>query len=262
MPVATYSVHILGRGGGRSSVGASAYGSGKTLRVSSSLAAASYRSGDRLQDEQIEQTFDYSSRDDVMHTEIMTPEHAPAWASNREVLWNKVEAAEKRKDAQLCRSLIIGLPRELDLEQNKALLREHVQEQFVSKGMIADIAIHDKEASDGGRNPHAHVLLTMREVDQDGFGKKNRDWNHPSLVETWRSAWEQKQNDHLEAAGNDARVNMKSYARQGVDKTPEVHRGPKVDALERQGAEQSRGHRNRETKQRNWLRDALKRWFQ
>ncbi|MAS36074.1 MAG: hypothetical protein CL610_18850 [Anaerolineaceae bacterium] len=254
MPVATYSVHILGRGSGRSAVRQSAYGSGKTLRVSSALAAASYRSGEPLRDQQQEKTFDYSGREDVVHTEILAPDHAPEWAYNREVLHNTVEAAEKRKDAQLLRSLIIGLPRELTLEQNIELLREHVQEQFVARGMIADIAIHDKESSDGGRNPHAHVLLTLRDVTADGFDKKNRAWNHPGLVETWRNAWEQKQNEHLAAAGSDARVDMRSYERQGLDQAPTEHLGYDAGELEKQGIQTERGRKNEAIKTANAVR--------
>lgn len=262
MTVATYSVSILGRSSGRSAVGQSAYGSGKTLRVSSTLAAASYRSGEKLRDQQLEKTFNYSSREDVKHTEIISPEHAPEWAKDREKLWNTVEAHEKRKDAQLARSIIVGLPRELTLEQNIQLVREHVQEQFVNNGMIADIAIHDKPASDGKPQPHAHILLSLREVGQEGFGNKNRAWNHPSLVETWRNAWEEKQNAFLETAGSDARVNMKSYERQAIDKTPGIHNGYKAEVLEQQGVETRTGDKNRAAKQWNRVCDAVKGWFQ
>jgi hypothetical protein len=251
MPVATYSISILGRGGGRSAVKQSAYGSGKTLRVSSALAASSYRSGEKLRDEQLGQTFDYTGREDVVHTEILAPQHAPDWASNREMLWNTVEAAEKRKDAQLARSLIIGLPRELSMEQNIDLVRQHVWEQFVARGMIADIAIHEKEAADGQRNPHAHVLLTLRDVTANGFGNKNRDWNHPTLAEAWRDAWGQRQNAYLEAAGSDARVDMRSYERQGREQLPTEHLGYEANELEKQGTPTAVGDQNRAIEQEN-----------
>lgn len=233
-----------------------AYGSGKTLRVRSVVAAASYRSGQPLRDYQQQQVYDYSERDDVRYESILAPSYVPDWAMERETLWNAVEARETRKDAQLARSIILALPRELSLEQNTALLREYVEAVFVSRGMIADLAIHDKEASDGKTNPHAHLLLTLREIEANGeWAKtKNREWNDQRLVEQWRETWEQTQNAYLETAEVEARVSLRSYADQGINRVPEQHRGYRVDLLEREGMETRVGEYNRDIAQENQVR--------
>ena len=256
MPNPTFRMSIIGRGGRRSSVGMAAYGSGKTLRVKSVLAPAAYRSGQPLRDYQQQKVYDYSDREDVRYETILAPAHVPDWATDREALWNAVEARETRKDAQLARSVILALPRELSLEQNTHLLHEYVERVFVSQGMIADIAIHDKEASDGGRQPHAHLMLTMREIEENGeWAKtKNREWNDQRLVEQWREAWELTQNAYLEAAEVEERVSMRSFAKQGVNRVPEQHRGFRVDQLERDGMETLVGERNRDIAQENQVR--------
>lgn len=256
MPNPTFRVNIIGRGGRRSAVGMAAYGSGKTLRVRSALAAAAYRAGETLRDHQQQQVYDYTDRDDVRHETILAPAHVPDWATDREALWNAVEARETRKDAQLARSIIIALPRELTLEQNTELLRDYVEAVFVSRGMIADLAIHDKEASDGKTNPHAHLLLTLREIEESGeWAKtKNREWNDQRLVEQWRASWEETQNAYLEAAEVEERVSLRSYADQGINRTPQLHHGYRVDQLERDGRETLIGELNRDIAQENQVR--------
>lgn len=231
-----------------------AYDSG--TKLSSAVASAAYRSGEVLHDAQANKTFDYRRKENIIHKEIMTPRDVPAWAMDRQSLWNGVEAAEKRKDAQLARSIIAALPRELSHEQNIQLVREFVADQFVARGMIADIALHDKDASDGGRNPHVHIMLTLRDVSADGFGKKNRVWNDQRLVSLWRDAWEKKTNDALEAAGFEERVSLKSYEEQGIDKIPQEHLGYEAAALERKGKETRIGDYNREVRQENAVREA------
>lgn len=257
MPNAHFDVQVISRGGGhrrRSAVGASAYRSGTKvaalavagmLSTSSVVASAAYRSGETLYDQQADRVFDYTRKEDVLHQEILTPQNAPVWAADRQLLWNRVEASEKRKDAQLARDIIAALPRELNTEQQIALVREFVQSQFVSQGMIADIAIHDKEASDGGRQPHTHIMLTMRDVSPDGFGKKNREWNKRTHVTGWRQAWEEITNRHLAAAGREERLSLRSYKEQGIDKTPGEHMGYDAWHLEQKGTETGKGDRNR-----------------
>jgi len=248
-----------------------AYGSGQTLKVVSILAAASYRSGQPLRDHKENVVYDYSDREDVRYTAILAPEHVPDELLDRETLWNAVEIRENRKNSRLARSIIIALPRELELEQNIALLREHVQDTYVAEGMIADIAIHDKESSDGGTNPHAHVLLTVREIGEDGSWakNKNRRWDGyetredrearqaagmPSIMERWRLAWETAQNAHLEAAEIEARISMESYADQGINRTPTRHRGPRVDKLEEKGVDTRVEEHNRSIRHENLMR--------
>ena len=187
----------------------------------SAVAAASYRSGEKLRDGVNGKTHDYTRKGGIAHTEILAPEAAPEWASDREKLWNAVEASEKRKDAQLAREVEVALPVELGREKQTGLVRGFVWDNFVKKGMIADIAIHDK----GDGNPHAHVMLTMRDITPDGFGKKNRGWNDGGLVEKWRYEWESHVNAALATEGIEARVDRRTLEAQGIERTPQIHAG-------------------------------------
>ena len=221
------------------------------------VAAAAYRSGETLYDNRAGKTFDYSRKEDVLHAEIMAPAGAPAWVRNRAALWNKVEASEKRKDAQLARSIIAALPRELDQEQNLALIRGYIDENFVAKGMIADFAIHESDAGDGFKNPHAHIMLTLRPLEDEGFGKKNRDWNRVQTLNGWRHAWEVHTNQYLELAGRTERVSLKSFKEQGINKHPQVHLGEDAGNLEKRGIETLRGNHNRKMQHENALIEIL-----
>lgn len=227
-------------------------------KLTSVVASAAYRSGETLRDERAGKTFDYTSKEDVLHTEILTPAGVPAWAQDRQALWNQVEASEKRKDARLARSIIAALPRELAMHQNVRFVREFVQEHFVAQGMVADVAVHDKDASDGGRNPHVHIMLTTRAVGPEGFAaKKNRDWNRQEWLLELRAAWEDMQNRYLEAAGAFERVSLESYEARRIDKLPGEHMGPTDWHKERRGMETDRGNHNRAIKHENVLREAL-----
>jgi hypothetical protein len=263
MPNPHFDVQVISRGGGKSVVASASYRSGtriaaKTPVMTSVVASASYRSGEKLHDARADKTFDYTRKEDVRHKEILAPPEAPAWVTDRETLWNQVEAGEKRKDAQLARDIIAALPRELDADRQIALVRAFVLENFVAEGMIADIAIHEKEASDGGSNPHAHIMLTMRAVDAEGFGKKNRDWNRPDRVSAWRASWETLTNQFLEVAGRDERLSLESYAAQGIDQTPQKHMGYEAWHLEEKGVETDKGNQNRQIRHHNTLRDVMR----
>lgn len=188
------------------------------------VAAAAYRAGERLTDQRYGVTHDYT-RKSVAHREIMLPTGAPERLLDRSTLWNEVEAREKREDAQLAREIEVALPRELTPEQRLELVRQYVGEQFVARGMIADFAIHAPIASDGGEAPHAHILLTMREVGPDGFGKKRREWNSKALHEVWREAWETTVNARLAELGHDARIDRRSYQARGLRLAASVHEG-------------------------------------
>ncbi|MCA9733710.1 MobA/MobL family protein, partial [candidate division KSB1 bacterium] len=172
----------------------------------SAVAAAAYRSAEKLYDERQDKTLDYSRKQRVLHTEIIAPDIVPKWATEREALWNNVEAAEKRKDAQVAREVEVALPRELPPDAHQILIREFVQNEFISRGMIADVAIHESIAGDGATNPHAHIMLTTREITLEGFGKKNRDWNRKELMEAWRESWATHTNQYLEAIHSDQRI--------------------------------------------------------
>lgn len=187
------------------------------------VAAAAYRACVELKDETIDKTFDYSKKKDNEFSMIILPQGAPVWLSDRAKLWNEVENVEKRKDAQLGREVEVSLPLEFNLDQNIKLITEFVNNNFVNKGMIADINIHNKDG-----NPHAHVLLTLRDVDQSGFGQKNRSWNNKTLLHEWRKDWATIQNQHLNKAGFDITVDHRSYVDQGIDLEPQIHIGPLI----------------------------------
>lgn len=170
----------------------------------SSVAAAAYRSGEKLYDARQKKYHDYCHRKDIAHTEIIAPDHVAAFLKNREALWNKIENFENRKDAQLARSIILGLPHELDHDEQVDLLRSYVSETFVKDGMIADIAIHKPDTVKGAdrRNYHAHILLTLRQADRQGlYRTKTRQWNAKDLPVKWRAAWARAQNQAFQRKG-------------------------------------------------------------
>jgi Ti-type conjugative transfer relaxase TraA len=180
------------------------------------VAAAAYRSSEALYDERYGLTHDYTRKEGVEHSEILLPEGAPKSLSDRQTLWNQVEANEKRKDSQLARELEIGLPVELTHGENVELVRDYVKKHFVSKGMIADFSIHE----DDPNNPHAHVLLTMREVNEEGFGKKVRSWNAKADLLKWRETWAETANEHLAQAGHAVRIDHRTLEAQNIELEP------------------------------------------
>ena len=182
----------------------------------SAVAAAAYRSGESLHDHHTAQTFDYTRKTGVEYSEILAPPEAPSWAHNRETLWNAAEQSERRKDAQLAREIEIGLPIELTKDQQVALLRDYARTTFVARGMVADVAIH----LDNPDNPHAHILLTTRDITPRGFGAKRRDWNARSELKEWRAAWANTANQHLARAGLDIRIDHRTLEAQGIDLLP------------------------------------------
>ena len=213
----------------------------------SAVAAAAYRAASNLRDERTGQTCDYSRKEGVTHSEVMTPSGTPDWMHDRAQLWNAVEAVERRKDAQLAREIQLSLPHELTDDQRRDLVRGFVQEQFVGKGMIADLAIHAPSAEGDQRNHHAHVMLTMRELTGDGFGNKAREWNSPDQLQAWREQWAHHQNRELERHGHPARVDHRSFEAQGVDREPTQHLGPVASDMERNGKPSRIGDKNRQT---------------
>ncbi len=219
----------------------------------SAVGAAAYRAAEKLVDERIGKTFDYSRRDKVLHTEIRLPEVSPSWAADRATLWNKVEATEKRKDAQLNREVEVALPRELNFSQQKKLVSDFVDHCFTPEGMVADIALHESTARDSEPNPHAHILLTLRPIEGEEFGKKNRQWNQSSTLEQWRKDWQSFTNDALDSEGSSSRIDHRSLEDQGLDREPTIHLGKEATALEKMGVQSMRGNIEREIKHRNRL---------
>ena len=246
------SIKIVSRGKGKSAV-----------------AAAAYRSGEKLTNEWDGLTHDYTKKGGVVHSEILLPAHAPPAFSDRSTLWNSVELSEKSNNAQLAREVEIALPVELSREEQTRLVREYCSSQFVSKGMIADFNLHDT----GGGNPHAHILLTMRPLDEKGAwlpkskkeyvldenGKKIRlpsgryktrkvdlvDWNNRENAEVWRRAWADLANEYLAQNNRPERIDHRSYERQGIDQLPTVHVGVSATQMEKKGIVTERGELNR-----------------
>ena len=177
----------------------------------SSCYLAAYHTRTRIEDDRTGNLFDYSYRSDLFHHAILAPESTPNdLIKDSATLWNTIEQLEKRKDAQLSRYFDVAIPTELGNKDKIELVLEYCQKNFVDKGMIADIAFHDLNS----KNPHAHVMLTLREITPDGFGMKNRNWNERSLMEEWRSSWASLSNDALNKIGSDARIDHRSLEAQ------------------------------------------------
>ncbi|MBN8808261.1 MAG: Ti-type conjugative transfer relaxase TraA [Sphingomonas sp.] len=207
---------------------------------SSALAAAAYRSASRLHDERIDRHHDFSNKAGVVYSEVLLPDGAPEHLSDRERLWNEVETVELRKDSQLAREIEFAIPRELDQPEGIRLAREFVQAEFVDRGMIADLNVHRDVGADGEPKPHAHVMLTTREVGDGGFGAKVRDWNRTDLLQHWREAWAEHVNARLAELDIDARVDHCSLEAQGIDLEPQHKIGPAASRMAGQGVDAER----------------------
>lgn len=260
------NIQIIGRSRGRSAV-----------------AAAAYRSGEKLTNNWDGLTHDYTRKGGVIHSEIMLPSHAPPGFADRSTLWNAVEEIEKSCKAQLAREINIALPSELSREQQIELVREYCRDNFVSVGMCADFAVHGT----GSGNPHAHIMLTMRPIKEDGtWDDKQRkvyrldengqkiydpvkrqydcdsvpttDWNEHTKAEEWRSAWASLTNKYLEQNGIQVRVDHRSYKRQGIEQIPTIHLGPAATQMERRGIRTEKGDINRQIAADNKLLKELR----
>jgi len=208
----------------------------------SAVASAAYRSASVLHDDRFNRNHDFSNKAGVIHSEVMLPQGAPERLSDRAVLWNEVEAGEKRKDAQLAREVEFSIPREMNEKQGVALARDFVEKQFVKRGMVADLNVHWDKAKDGSPKPHAHVMLSMRDVGPDGFGQKNRDWNSAELLKEWREAWAAHVNERMTELGIEGRIDHRSYKAQGIELEPQHKIGPMGKRHELEG----QPHRNAE----------------
>jgi ATP-dependent exoDNAse (exonuclease V) alpha subunit len=215
---------------------------GSRSNGASSVGSCAYRESVKIKDERLGIEHDYSRKSGVVESFTMTPENAPTWARDSAKLWNEVEHIEKRKDAQVFREVVVALPRELDREKQQQLVTDYTKRNFVDEGMCATVAIHETEH----QNPHAHIMLTTRTISEDGFGKKQRDWNQKNRLESWRSDWSQSVNQALQRDGLAVRVDHRSLEQQGISRTPQIHVGKTATAMERKGIETERGDRNRE----------------
>ena len=262
IPIAIYhcNIGIVSRGKGKSAV-----------------AAAAYRSGEKITNEWDGMTHDYTRKRGVVHTEILLPPHAPPSFSDRSTLWNSVELYEKAGNAQLAREIDAALPIELSREEQIRLVREYCSSQFVSRGMCVDFAIHDT----GSGNPHCHIMLTMRPLDERGAwaakSKKEYDldengerirlpsgrykthkvdltgWNDKGNALLWRKAWADISNAYLERAGSRSRIDHRSNAERGIDEIPTVHMGVAACQMEKKGIATEKGELNRNIQKANRL---------
>ena len=222
---------------------------------SSAVASAAYRSGSRLRDERLDRSHDFSAKRGVVHSEVLLPENAPEAWGDRERLWNDVEAFEIRKDAQLAREVEFALPREMSEAQGIELARDFARGEFVDRGMIADLNVHWDMAEDGSPKPHAHVMLTMRAVDENGFGQKARDWNRIEMVERWRERWAELANERLAELDIDARIDHRSFEAQGIALEPQTQIGASAQRIEGEGIEAAdRAEMHREISRNNGAR--------
>ena len=261
-PVPHFRVEILSRGKGS---------------YKSAVGYAAYCAGTRLRNELDGRIYDkWSERDDIFFSRIMLPKNAPHSYKDREILWNEVEKIEKNKNAQLARTLVIALPKEFSTDTQKRIICQYVQETFVNRGMCADINLHDK----GVGNPHAHVILTMRSIDENGnwmakqrkvyqldengnkiydrikkqykcTTQKCNNWDDLCNVEQWREKWADICNKEFERLGLSKRITHESYQRQGVGIIPTKHLGSVVTALERKGMRTKAGEKNRDIHLKN-----------
>ena len=237
------------------------------------IAKAAYNARDKLQDEYYGKTHDYSKKEDLVFSKIFLPEHIPKEFSNREYLWNSVEKIEKSKNSQLARNLLFTLPRELNEQDRIKLISEFIEENFTSKGMIADCSIHNPMASDHEEQPHAHILLTLREIYSEGKWKpkcrkeyildengekiklksgnyKSRkvnlnDWNEPDKAKEWRENFSKKANEYLARNNIDKRIDPRTFEEQGREELPQIHLGTSSYQMEKKGIQTERGNQNR-----------------
>jgi hypothetical protein len=217
MAIYHLSASVIGRSSGRSAT-----------------AAAAYRAACVVRDERTGEIHDYSRKSGVEDALILAPDAAPDWARDRTALWNAVEVAEVRKDAQVAREITVALPSELSAAERRDLVEGWARVELVGRGMIADVAFHEPHREGDQRNHHAHILLTTRSIGPEGFGPKVREWNGKDQLAGWRESWAEAQNRALERAEIDERVDHRSLVAQGRGDLPTRHLGPAATALERQ----------------------------
>lgn len=232
----------------------------------SAVECAAYRAGERLYSEYYGLVSDYTRKGGVMYTEILLPPHAPREYADRQTLWNAVEEAERNRNAQLAYSFDIALQNEFTLDENIALARKFLLDNFVTRVMIADFAVHQPDKDGGIANPHFHVMCPIRPLNSDGtWGVKQRrvyrddgkfdavpttDWGKPKTLEAWREAWAAMCNAKFEEKGLPCRIDHRSYERQGVEQIPTVHEGVAVRRMEAKGIVTDKGEHNR------WIKSA------
>lgn len=256
----------------------------------SAVAHSAYQSGDRLHDDADGLVKNYARKERVVAQGIAAPDHAPAWAQDRERLWNEVEKVEGLR-GQYARNWTFALPNELTPEQQERLVAAFIKKEFVDRGMVADWAIHTADKGNEADNDHLHIMTTMRPFEKDGTwgqksktvmvrdangkpicigrDKKNRkrykqkkifttDWNDKETLLSIRHGWAVVTNRALENAGYDKRIDERSYTERGLDVLPQVHLGHAAAGMERRGERSRLGDINRAVAELNAERAAAK----
>lgn len=263
---------VVSRGSGRSAVAASAYMSCSRM----------YNDYDGIQ-------HDYTRKHGLIYQEVMLPPMAPLEWNDREQLWNAVEETEKTKDSRLAREFVVALPVELDKNSNISLLQNFIKKHFVDMGMCADFAIHDTD----GHNPHAHILLTVRPLNENGtwqyktekeylcikdgeekgyeridkhpkssrYGRQNpisEQWNSDEQLCIWRANWTDAVNKMLARNQINATIDHRSFADQGITEQPTIHEGYIAQNMEKKGMIADRCEINRQIRADNKMLRELK----
>lgn len=203
----------------------------KVIQKSSSqsiLAKGAYNNRTNLTNLDTGEKYYHQSRGGLVSSSVLIPDNSPQWlqevSADLSEFFSYIQKGEKRKDAQIMREVTLALPHELNEKQTILLAKNYVKKIFVDQGMVVNLAIHKPNVKGDPRNIHAHILLTMREILPDGFGKKVREWN--TMVPQWRDEWERLANSYLSEHGFPPRIEMKSYERQALDKVPIRYTGP------------------------------------
>lgn len=240
----------------------------KTVNRSSgrtAVASMAYRAGEKLTDERTGLTHDFTKKEGVVYTEILSNLDTEL---DRSKVWNLAEKSENRKDARTAREWVIALPDELDEEQRKELAREFAQSLVDRYGVVADLAIHAPSKGGDDKNHHAHILLTTRKAELDTENKlvltqkseiELSNTKRKSLgmgtsqeeIKQIRATWANLANHALEYAGYRERIDHRSYADQGNQLQATIHEGSKVTQMRRKGIDTEISRFNDTIKQQN-----------
>ena len=232
------------------------------LKGGSVAKTASYILRENVFDSRLNKMHYYAHTEDLLYSEVLIPEHAPYEFHNLATLLSAIDTAEKRYDARTGRVIRLTLPndKEVSDEERIELARDFVKDVFISEGMCAVLAIHEGRNEDPEKsNPHAHVILTDRPVDKNGFcSKKNREWNRVDFLYKCRKLWAEAQNKFFAEKGMEIRISHQSLEVQGIDREPMIPLGRAEMALERKGIRTENGDKNREIEIRNREREEEK----
>ncbi|MEG0656484.1 MAG: MobQ family relaxase, partial [Mucinivorans sp.] len=205
----------------------------------SATAAAAYRAGCEITDQRTGEVHDYTRKGGVESADIVLPDGAPKWATDRAALWNAAEAAERRKDACVAREFEVALPEELSPAERRRLAVDFAREMANREGCAVDVALHAPGKEGDSRNHHAHILRTTRKVGLDGLTDKlnteKAGRNRTADLDAVRTRWAELTNERLRENGIEAQVDHRSLKDQGIDREPTSHMGPAVAAMERRG---------------------------